>query len=125
MEIHINPDCENAPEKAFIRDFNIAFAQADFERLSSFITEEIVWDLVGEKRVEGIKAFQQAMEEMKEMKLAGLTLHQILTHGKEGAAHGEFQLEDGNTYAYAEFYIFNRTKGHKIRSVMTFATKIS
>lgn len=39
-------DCDNAPQKQVIQDFNIAFAQGHVTGVLTFLTEEVKWDIV-------------------------------------------------------------------------------
>jgi len=51
-------DCGNAPKKLLLKELNIAFARGDSEKILSFVTDDIVWEIVGEKRLKGIENFR-------------------------------------------------------------------
>ena len=125
MISNIIPDCGNAPKKILIKDFSILIAQGKVEGLSEFITEDIRWELVGEKLIKGQAAFIEAIKDMGTMKIEELTIHEILTQGNEGASHGQIRLSDGAIYGYGEFYAFWGEKGTRIRSMTTYVTKIA
>ena len=42
-KITIHADCGDAPEKALLRDLNIAFANADVESILGFFSDDIRW----------------------------------------------------------------------------------
>ena len=46
-KITIHADCAEAPQKALLRDLNIAFAQADVERILGFFSDDIRWRIMG------------------------------------------------------------------------------
>lgn len=124
MEISVPNNCENAPKQELIRDVNIAFAKGDIAFLDASTTDDIEWDIIGESTIEGKEEFIQALEYMKNSIPKSLTLQHILTHGKEGAAHGIMQLENGKTYAFSDFYIFNSAKASKIKQITSLVIEI-
>ena len=50
-------NCGNSPKMEFIKQFNIAFAKGDVAFLTENVTEDIVWIMIGDQKIEGIKAF--------------------------------------------------------------------
>lgn len=116
--------CGNSPKMAFIKQFNSAFAQGDVEFLAENVTDEIVWNILGDKKITGKENFLKALEQMKAEKASELILEQILSHGKEGAANGIMKMENGNDYAFSDFYIFNNAKGTQVKSITSYVIKI-
>jgi ketosteroid isomerase-like protein len=57
-KIIVEEDCGNAPKKLLLKELNIAFARGDSEKILSFVTDDIVWKIVGEKRLKGIENFR-------------------------------------------------------------------
>lgn len=117
-------NCGNSPKMEFIKQFNSAFAQGDVEFLAENVTDEIVWNILGDKKITGMENFVKALEQMKAEKVSELILEQILSHGKEGAASGIMKMENGNDYAFSDFYIFNNAKGTKVKSITSYVIKI-
>lgn len=115
-KITVHPDCGNSPKKEFLKKINIAFAQGDAGFLLERVTDQFVWDLIGDKRIEGKESFAQELEAMKSVVPSELILEQILTHGKEGAANGVMKMRGGSEYAFSDFYEFRGTKLKKITS---------
>ncbi|MGF1504476.1 MAG: hypothetical protein ACFB51_04975 [Anaerolineae bacterium] len=70
--LSVGADCGNSPKKTFLRDLNIAFAEAD------------------------VAAISAALEEMRVLQAAALTIHAVITHGSEGAVNGEITMADGS-----------------------------
>lgn len=125
MKIIIEPDCGNAPKMEFIKQFNIAFAEADVEFIIESITDDIVWHVVGEKTIEGKSGFQAVLDGMHAYKIKELVVENILSHGKKGAASGIIKQENGQTFAYSDFYEFSGAKGTKIKKITTFLIKMN
>ncbi|MDR7132573.1 hypothetical protein J2X69_004946 [Algoriphagus sp. 4150] len=52
-KITSSPNCGNSPKMAFLKEFKIAYATGNVEFLVESITDEIVWNIVGDKRIQG------------------------------------------------------------------------
>lgn len=124
IKINSSPDCGNSPKMEFIKKFNIAFAEGDVKFLTESVTDEIVWNMIGDKEIEGKAKFAELLEEMKAETASELTLLQILSHGKEGAANGIIKMKNGKKIAFSDFYQFKNTKGEKINSITSYAITI-
>ncbi len=124
VKINIEADCGNSPKKEFLKDFNIAFAEGNLSFISENITDDVIWVMVGDKRIEGKDAFMNELEQMKDSKVTELTVDKIITHGKEGSANGEIVMSDGNTYAFSDVYEFKSAKGNSLKSITSFVIKV-
>lgn len=120
-----SPNCGNSPKMEFLKEFNIAFAKGDLAFISDSVTDDIVWNIIGNKKIEGKERFAVEMEKMKSKKVSELVLEQILSHGKEGAANGIMKMQDGKEYAFSEFYVFQGAKGTKIKSMTSYVIGVS
>ncbi len=123
-KITSNPNCGNSPKMEFIKQFNIAFAKGNVEFLNESVTDEIVWNIIGDKKIMGKENFMEELEKMKTEKTNELILDQILSHGKEGAANGIMKMQNGKKYAFSDFYKFYNTKGAKVKSITSYAIEI-
>lgn len=119
-----SPNCGNSPKMEFIKQFNIAFAKGDMDFIRESVTDDIVLSLVGDKKIVGIKSFTEELEKMKTMKVKELKIEQILSHGKEGAANGILKMQDGKSYAFADFYAFQGAKNVKIKMLTSYVIGI-
>ncbi|WP_067151451.1 nuclear transport factor 2 family protein [Pseudotamlana agarivorans] len=119
-----SPNCGNSPKMEFIKRFNIAFAKGDVAFLTENVTDDIVWNRIGDKKLEGIKAFIEELEKMQSVKVAELRIDQILSHGKEGAANGMMKMQNGKQYAFSDFYVFQSAKGEKIKTITSYCIKL-
>ena len=73
--------CNNAPKRAFIRDFLIATGTLEKSELEKLVVESFTWNI-----------------------------HTIITHGKDGSAHGAVTYKDGSVIHRADFYEFESHK---------------
>ena len=123
-KIIASPNCGNSPKMEFLKQFNIAFAEGDIAFLTKKVTDNIVWNIIGDKKIEGIEAFTEELEKMRSVRATELKLDQILSHGKEGAANGIMIMENSNQYAFSDFYVFQSAKGEKIQAITSYCIKL-
>lgn len=119
-----SPNCGNSPKMEFLKEFNIAFAKGDVEFVTESVTDEIIWNIIGDREIEGKERFVEELERMKSEKASELIIDQILSHGKEGAANGIVKMQNGKKYAFSDFYVFNGAKGEKIKSITSYVIEI-
>lgn len=105
MKINIKPDCGNSPKREFIKDFNLAFFQADTQFIIDHASEDIVWEIYGDKTIKGKGDFSKEIMSMAGCPADELTIHHIITHGKEGACNGEFVMGE-KRYVFSDIYVF-------------------
>ena len=122
-KLTVTPDCGNAPKKAFLRDFNVAFARADIPTLLASVTDDFHWETVGEKRIAGKAAFAAALEEMKQHTAAELVIDKIITHGREAAVSGTMVMQDGRRFSFADIYSFRGAKGDRIAALTSYVVE--
>lgn len=118
------PNCGNSPKMEFLKKFNIAFAKGDLKFIIESVTDEIVWNIIGDQKIEGKEKFYQELEKMKSVKAKELIIDQILSHGKEGATNGIIKMQNGKKYAFSDFYKFKGAKGATINSITSYVIEI-
>ena len=64
------------------------------------------------------------LEKIRTTKVSELIPQRILTHGREGAARRIMIMENGNRYAFSDFYEFNGAKAAKIKSITSNVVKL-
>ena len=119
-KIVVGTDCGNSPKMKFLRDFNIAFAQADMASLMDCVAEDIVWNMVGDRQIEGKVAFADAAAQMQTLNVVQLTIDSVMSHGKAGAVNGELVLADGQTIAFCDVYEFSSAKGSSLKTITSY-----
>ncbi|GAA4303427.1 nuclear transport factor 2-like protein [Aestuariibaculum suncheonense] len=115
-----SPNCGNSPKMEFLKEFNIAFAKGNVEFITESVTDGIVWNIIGDRKIEGKGKFIEELEKMKSEKATELIIDQILSHGKEGATNGIMKMQNGKKYAFSDFYKFKGAKGVKIESITSY-----
>ena len=125
MKLTVQPDCGNAPKKTFLRDFNVAFARADTPTLLAAVTDDIRWEMVGDKVISGKEAFATALEEMKQHTASELVLDAIITHGREAAVAGTMVMADGKRFRFADIYTFRGAKGDRIAALTSYVVEVT
>lgn len=119
-----SPNCGNSPKMTFLKEFNIAFAKGNLEFLIGNVTDEIVWNIIGDRKIEGKEKFKEELGKMKSEKATELIIEQILSHGKEGASNGIMTMQDGKKYAFSDFYVFKNTKSTDVKSISSYVIEI-
>lgn len=94
------------------------------EFLRESVTDEIVWNVVGDRIIEGHTNFLKELEKMKSVKASELIIDQILSHGKGGATNGIMKMQNGKQYAFSDFYVFSGAKGRKIKTITSYVIQI-
>lgn len=118
------PNCGNSPKKEFLKQYNIAFAEGNLSFLIDSVSDDIVWNIIGDQQIEGKVNFVKALEEMKSVKASELIIDQILSHGKEGAANGIMKMQNGDEYAFSDFYVFLGAKGVTLKRITSYCIKV-
>ncbi len=108
-KITVSEDCGNAPRKEFILDFNVAFAENDLEKILNFMSDDITWDMIGNKKIQGKKEARKFLETMGSEKATELIIKTVITHGDTASANGEI-IFPSISVAFCDVYKFN---GHK------------
>ncbi|WP_086314394.1 hypothetical protein A5821_001961 [Enterococcus sp. 7F3_DIV0205] len=98
-------NCDNAPKRRMIRDYLLAAASGNQSLLESLLSDSFRWIVPGEPPLEDKAAFIKAvLKEKKE--LSTLEIQSILTHGKEGSAHGILTTKTGNKIYFSDIIRF-------------------
>lgn len=119
--IIVQEDCGNAPKKVLLRDLNVAFARGESDFILDHLTDTVIWDYVGGKRVEGKDAVKVALQEAKNDPKSEMTLLNIITHGSIGSANGTMVLENGRHVAFCHVYAFSSAaKTAKIKAITSY-----
>lgn len=109
-KIKVHTDCGNSPKREFLKAFNIAFPHGDIDFIRDHLSENIRWEMVGYKTVEGKGNVLMELEEGKKSIMTEFELSTIITHGKEGSASGVFTMKDGKTFKFCDVYKFKGSK---------------
>ncbi len=119
-------DCGNAPRKALLRDFNIAFAKNNAEAVLEQLSDDIVWTMVGDRVIRGKENVATALQEMAAQGQATeLRIDHIITHGTDAALDGVMSFEGGQRVAFCDVYVFSgHTKKARIKEMISYAKEL-
>jgi hypothetical protein len=117
MKISIPKDFGNSPRKLFLKDFNVAFAKANAKFLLAHVTDDLNWNIIGDKTIKGKSDFQKVLKDMSEQKAKALEIHKIITHGADASVNGVVTLANGKRVSFCDVYTFSSAKGTVIKSI--------
>lgn len=121
MKITCKENCGNAPRKLLLKNLNIAFAEGDVSVIKANVTNDIVWDIIGDKKIEGGEQFSAELEALKGYTADEIIIDNIITHGRSASANGFMYMKDGKTYAFCDVYEFSSTsKNAQIRKITSY-----
>ncbi len=114
-------NCGNSPKMELLRDLTIAYATNNKAFCLGWMTEDVVWEIIGDKIIQGHKPFEDALAEIKKRNLQELRIENVLTHGKIGAVNGTILLKNKQYYAFCDVYQFKgQSKTSKIEKITSY-----
>ena len=125
LDVTVNTSCKNSPKREFLKDWNIAFVEGNSAFVLGSVSNDVTWNMVGDKVIQGTETFEQALAEMKMDKATVLTLDKTVTHGKEGAVNGEIVTQGGKHFAFCDVYEFTKTTGTTLKSIVSYVIEIA
>lgn len=125
MKLNIKTDCGNAPKREFIKNLTIAFASYDLDEVMPHLSDQIQWTLVGDETIVGKERFRSELEKMRGNKAVELSIHQIITHGREASIQGEMVMQNKHVFSFADFYEFTSASGKMVKAITSYVIKKS
>lgn len=125
MKLNITPDCGNSPKRELVKNLTIQFASYQLGQVMNYLDDAIEWILVGDVPIVGKEQFMNELKKMSHNTVQTLTIHSIITHGKEAAVHGEMYMQDQTVFAFADFYEFSSAKGNKVKAITSYVIQKS
>lgn len=102
-------NCDNAPKKRVIRDYLIASASGDRTALENVLEASFVWTVPGEFQIKGRDEFiTELIANLQEV--STLEVQSLLSHGKEGSAHGTVTNKKGKHVYFSDIFTFQSNK---------------
>ena len=108
----------------FLKQFNTAFAQGDVALLTTSVSEDIIWNIIGLKSISGKTQFVAELGKIDFTENATVLIKRIITHGKEGAVSGEIVTTNGKQFAFCDFYEFSSAKGTLITVIESYNVEV-
>lgn len=106
MKVDCAENCGNAPRKELLRDFTIALAKNNSNFFSEWLKDDINWEIIGEKNIQGKEAFESRIVEMNKREVEHLRIEHIITHGNKASVNGSYTYKDGKRNAFCDVYEF-------------------
>lgn len=114
----IREDCGNSPKNRFVQDLTIAFARRDIPYILDSVSGDICWIKPGEKTLQGKEDLTAMLEKLD--RVEEIVVYHAFTHGKTGAVNGMMRLENGQTIAFCDVYVFSNARGTSVSEVTAY-----
>jgi hypothetical protein len=125
MKITVHERCDNAPKKAFLRDFVVAVANGGDAAIGDNVTEDVRWEMLGRERWDGRHQVLAELRKFGGPGLAELIINVIVTHGYDGAVDGLLVFEDGRKLAFCHIVTFRAsTNNAPVKAIRTYQAAI-
>ena len=126
IQVECAENCGNSPKKRLLKDLTIAFAKSDIRFCVDCVADDVVWHIVGDKRIRGKGDFETALNQMKDREAQQMHIHNIITHGNTGSVNGTLILNDKQSVAFCDVYNFKGFgKNSKIKLITSYVVKTS
>ncbi|MFD2132287.1 nuclear transport factor 2 family protein [Pseudogracilibacillus auburnensis] len=126
LKVECTENCGNSPKKMLLKELSIAFAENKISFCMDWMTDDVVWDLIGDKQIQGKANFEKVLIQMQGRRALELHIHNIITHGNTGSVNGTLLLNDQQSVAFCDVYNFRGTvKNAKIKAITSYVIKIS
>ena len=106
--------------RAMIKQLDDAFASGNLEIFYSLCSDDVVWEMAGEKTVKGIPAIREWMGSMGEMPLPKMFDTVVIVDGERASAFGKMTMQNEkggkDTYDYCDIYRFSNDKIVELKS---------
>lgn len=107
IKVECAADCGNSPKKRLLLELSIAFAANDVGFCAAWMTDDVIWNMIGDKRICGKDEFEKAaLNLLKSREVSEIHVQNIITHGNTGSINGTLRLKNKKTVAFCEVYNF-------------------
>jgi hypothetical protein len=125
LKIVCPDDCGNAPKKAFLKEFSIAFAHNDIAFLNENITDDFHWSIIGQHQIQGKEKVIETLKQNQKNKVTELHISNIITHGYTGSVNGTLIVENKQNYGFCNVYNFSSSRNHsKIKEMTSYLIQL-
>jgi hypothetical protein len=124
MKIACAEDCGNSPKKKLLKEWSIAAASHDIDFCAEWAADDVVWEIVGDRRIEGKDLFVQALRQWQGRIVEQLRIENIITHGNVGSVNGTIVLDDQRSFAFCNVNKFSSGKQSKIKAITSYVIEL-
>ncbi len=111
-----------------LKQFNDAFAKGDTHYIAEQVTDDIVWEMVGEFHLKGKEAFQNSLREMESVETLDMQILNTITQGRTAAVNGTMKIKEASgevkSFGFCDVYEFNGFKNAKIKKMTSYVSPI-
>lgn len=112
-----------------LKKFNEAFANCDTEFLANSVTDDIVWNIIGEKLISGRKDFEKSLDRMRHGGPTKIFVNEMIISDDRSVVEGivEFYVEPGKKkkYAFCDVYVFSEIDDTKFKELRTYVALLN
>lgn len=116
-------------KEKFLRDVNKAYARGNSDFFMKHITDDICWEIVGEKIIGGKNEFQEVLNHMQEMPSMEIMVDNIIINDQFGIAEGVVisrnRLGQKKHFGFCDIYKFAEGEEIKISNIKSYVIDIS
>ncbi|MEH7884231.1 hypothetical protein V7654_07880 [Bacillus sp. JJ1609] len=121
IKVNSPKDCGNAPKKLQLQELTIAFASLEIDAIKVNISDDIVWEIVGEKPLQGKDSFLRKLKEMAHRQVTEIHISNIITHGSTSSINGKMIMNDESSLGFCDVYTFTGAgKKAKIKEITSY-----
>lgn len=125
MKIITSEDCGNSPKNIFLQELAIALARADSRYVLDRVSEDVRWQIVGHRLIQGKSDLGTILLQQKTQGARELIIHHVATHGKAGAVNGTIKLEKGKNREFCHVFEFTSAKGNQVGEIISYVIETS
>ena len=122
MKVQRSGDCGNSPKNVFAEEVTIAIAKRDTRFLRAKLTDDVRWNVVGARIVDGKQAFCDALA-MQSDAVTKLVINHVVSHGRAAAVNGVAEDAEGGSIDFCNVYEFGNAKGNSLKSITAYAVR--
>lgn len=120
MKIVADVDCNNAPKKKYVLDFNIYLAEGNAEIVGQMLADDFEWTIIGKYTFTGKEPLADALANVNPDAVKELRVENALSHGKLCAINGKI-ITDKEQVAFNDIYEFeSHSKTAKIKRITSY-----
>lgn len=116
-------------KEKFLRDVNKAYTDGNARFLMDHITDDICWEIVGEKFIGGKNEFREVLEQMQEMPSMEVIVDNIIINKHYGIAEGVVisrnRLGQKKHFGFCDIYKFVEGSEIRISNIKSYVIDIS
>lgn len=111
-------------KNVLLKEFNEAFMRNDLDFILENLSDDIVWEIVGDKKMNGKEEVRMAMQEMKTIQTLDMQIFHTIIHGNTAAVDGSMKIKKSSggieSFGFCDVYEFNGFKKPKISRMTSY-----